>query len=165
MNEIMDRIATGEYGAYKRHVHAKYWLGAGLALAVYTAIAAPFDGEAKADDFASMLPFYAPVIVGFFLSPFAREAFFWNPEEAKYDEFERNALNNAQSQSYWYILLLALALSLWQWLGTSFDFTKPTRPYDWSAIFMALIVIGIALPTFIAECLIPIPPGDGGDEA
>ena len=158
MNEIMDRIATGRFAAYKRHAYAKYWLGGGLVLAFYAAISAPFDKTAVANDMFSIMPFYLAIVIGYFLSPFARDFFGSDASVAKYDEFENAALNSAQAQAYWYILMAVLALTVWQWLGTSFDFPVPNRPYDWSAIFVAFLTAGIALPVFIAECTIPILP-------
>ena len=162
MNEVIDRLKSGEYGAYKRNRYARYWLGGGMALAIYTAVSATFNAEADAGDIASIFPFYIPVLIGCFLSPFARETFVVGDAQAKYDEFEMNVLKTARSNAYWCFLVLVLALVVWLWLGTSFDFPIPQRPYDWSAIFMAICAIAPALPVFIAECLIPMPPVDGG---
>jgi hypothetical protein len=164
MKDALDRLAVGEYTAYKRNRYARYWLGGGIAFALLAAIYAPFDGSAEAGDFATIAPFYISVLIGYFLSPFARDAFSFNPADAKYDEFESKALNDARSNSYWYILLLILALVAWLWLAASFDFTAPARPYDWSAIGMAFLIAGIALPAFIAECTVPMPPNEGGAE-
>lgn len=163
MNEIMDRIAAGKFAAYKRNRYARYWLGGGLILAIYTAVSATFDTEARPGDLASILPIYLPMMIGFFLSPFARHIFSSIPAEAKYDEFEANALNVAQGRAYSCLLLSIFALILWLWLGTSFDFAIPKRPYDWSAIFLTFLAIGTALPVFMTECLIPMPPVDDMD--
>jgi hypothetical protein len=163
MKDLFDRLYVGEYATYKRNRYAKYWLGGGMAFALLAAIYAPFDTSAEAGDFASIAPFYILVVIGYMLSPFARDAVSFNPEDAKYDEFESKALNDARSNSYWYMLVLILALIVWLWFGTSFEFTVPARPYDWSAIGLAFVAAGMALPAFIAECTVPMPPNEGDD--
>lgn len=102
------------------------------------------------------------VLLALSLSPFGKDIFRMFGGEASPDEFERAALSKATSHAYLIMLGLALILCTWCWLGSAYDWPMPRTPLDWSSWGMAFLVCGVALPVFLAEIMVPLPPE--GDE-
>ena len=149
-----------------RTPYAKWCLGFGLAMAVYVVFDAVFDRTANSKDIVKLWPVLVPMIIGFSLSPFARDQILWNPHDAEYDEFEKHTLLVASAKAYYIVLVLIVLLCFWCWLGGLYGWTIPSRPYDWTAIGAAYLYTGIMLPSLLAEIYIPIPPkGEGEDDA
>lgn len=133
-------------------------LGLGLLLSMGLTITAPFDRSADPHDWINMFPIMVPIILGLHLSPYSRDSWMGSYSAAKYDEFEISALSKATGSAYFIFIALCFGLAIWCWAGTLYGVPVPSRPYDWSAVIVAIIFMASSLPTFIAELAVPFPP-------
>lgn len=124
-----------------------------------------FDTGDDAHRFPDLIPFWLPVVLVSFLSPFGRDAWIGPRATQAFDEFERAALARATTRSYAVIMLLLMLLFAWLWLAGVYGWPAPDNPHDWSSIGLAILFIGAVLPIFFAEITVPLPPaGDTADD-
>ncbi len=143
-----------------RRASAKWVMGAGLALALAAAIALPILHTSYPVTGAPPLATTATLaFVGAAFSPFSRGIWI-NKAKARLDEFERNALNRATHTAYRIMALLAVLLCFWCALGTENHWPAPTQPSDWAQMAWTFTALGLVLPVFFAELIIPMPPND-----
>jgi len=95
-------------------------------------------------------------------SPFARDGWL-GVRGARYDEFEQSVLARATARAFAVMLALILALFVWLWLASVNNWPMPRTPVDWSALGLAFLGIGGALPVKMAELVVPVPPAGDGD--
>lgn len=134
-------------------------LGLGIVLTILWMAASPFIPVNDPDTLSNNLWVVSlPAVFGAGLSPFARTMWSGTKAEANFDEFEATALSAATAKAYYLLLTLCLAVALWCWMASIFGTTAPSRPFDWSAIFLGTLFLGVELPAFIAELTVPFPP-------
>ena len=128
-----------------------------VALAVNGVLEA-FDRGDDAHRFPDLMMFWLPVLLVSFMSPFGRGAWIGPRATQAFDEFERAALARATTSSYAVMMLLLMALFAWLWLAGVNGWPAPSNPHAWSSLGLAVIFIGLVLPIFFAELMVPLPP-------
>lgn len=152
---------ANEASRMKRHVWVPWYLAFLMIVPLLMAILEVFDDGVEEERFASATSWIF-VMLALSMSPFAKDMFRALGGQASTDEFERHALARATSRAYSVVLVMALILCAWCWLGTAYGWPMPRTPLDWSSWGIAFLTIGVALPIFFAEIMVPLPPE--GDE-
>lgn len=137
-------------------------LGLAILLAIIAVAIVPFIPVKDPDSIGNSWLFIWPSVFGAGLSPFGA-MWLGSKMSKQYDEFETAALAKATNNAYFLLLLFCLMLILWCGLASATRIAAPSRLFDWSIVFMAMISLGVSLPTFIAEMTIPFPPANEGD--
>lgn len=143
--------------AKRRHRSAsiRWSLLFGMALVLAMPVVALIGGP---DDRAvvSVLP-YLPLMLAVGQSPFGRDSWL-GPGWKSFDEFEREMLDRAARRAYSLFLALTLVGAMWLWAATRWGLPVPETSQDWSAWVFTLLLAGLALPTVVAEWMVPLPP-------
>lgn len=136
-------------------------IGLGIGLALLAPTFALLDPDP--DDTIVSMGFFFPLLIALGFSPFARDGLSLNARARRsYDEFERDALGRATRRAYAWMVALTFALFAYLWIGVQAGWRVPANAHQWSAVGLAFFFVGVALPVFFAELMVPLPPE--GDE-
>ena len=150
--------------ARKRSRWTRYYLAAGIFAGILFAIADLFDPGFGSKSWAAN-PAIAFLLLGVVpLSPFGRESWMTEKGRATFDEFERNALSAATTRAYATLITVMMLGMVYLWIASIAGWPVPTIPRQWAALTYLLVGLGLALPVFYAELLVPLPPAEGDDE-
>lgn len=138
-----------------------WYIGSAIGLALLAPTLALLDPDP--DDTIVSMVFFFPLLIALGFSPFARDGLSLNARARKsYDEFERDALARATRRAYTWLVALTFALLAYVWIGVQAGWRVPATPHQWSAVGLAFLFVGAALPVLFAELMVPLPPE--GDE-
>ncbi|MBY0306312.1 MAG: hypothetical protein K2W86_14325 [Sphingomonas sp.] len=98
------------------------------------------------------------------LSPFGRESWMTEKGRATFDEFERSALSAATTRAYATLMTVMILGLIYFWIASIAGWAVPTVPRQWAVLTYLILGLGLALPVFYAELLVPFPPAEGEDE-
>ena len=147
-----------------RHAASKPMLGFGLLVMVVFSVILPLLGRSALESGFFAIGLAIPAIIGMSLSPFGRARLWGSHKELPVDEFEKDALNRASRVSFNIAIILAALTCFWCELGLRMNWPIPASPQHWSQLAWTFLVVGLTLPVFIAELMIPMPSKAEQDE-
>jgi len=150
--------------ARRRSRWTRYYLAAGMLAGIMFAVAEVFDAGIDGKPWTAN-PAILFLLIGVApLSPFGRESWMTEKGRATFDEFERNALSAATTRAYATLMTVMMLGMVYLWIASIAGWPVPTAPRQWAALTYLIVGLGLALPVFYAELLVPFPPGEGDDE-
>lgn len=154
-------VATDRHGPRRRNLSAL--MAIGLLFAAMPPFLEIFTDNENPDGYVSEVSAMTLLLIlSAIQSPFA-QAVWMGDLRATFPREDRDALAEASRLAALITLALAAAIFVWLWLASIFGWPAPARPKHWFALGFSFLTIGAALPIFLAERMVPIPPDEEGD--